>query len=105
MVTLPRTVSTSSRAMSAERVVAKDLNRTVVGFERVVEGELVLRQPEFVTAGVGLPHLAGKLDQLLYHLRGLDGPVLVATEGLLQHLGERPVLHDVLSPAGRQALP
>ena len=61
----------------AERVVAKHLDRAVVGLECVVEGELVLRQPEFVAPGVGLAHLAGKLDQLLDHLHGLDGAALI----------------------------
>ena len=36
-------------------------------------------------------------DQLLDHLRRLDGAVLVASDRLLQHLGEGARLDDVLA--------
>ena len=82
MVTLPRTVSISSRAMWRS-VVAEHLHRAVVDPEGVV-GELVVRQPEPLAAGAGLTHLAGEGDQLLEHLRRLDRAVLVAADGLLR---------------------
>lgn len=38
-------------------------------------------------------------DQFLDHLRRFDVAGLLATDGLLQHLGERTRLHKRLSPA------
>ena len=86
----------------AQRLVAEHLHGAVVDTERVVEREFVVRQPEPLAAGVRLPHLAGEADQFLDHLRGLDRAVLVAANRLLQHLGERACLHDVLPPPRRQ---
>jgi hypothetical protein len=45
MVTLARTVWTSSRRDHPQGLVAQHLDRAVVGFERVVEGQFVLGQP------------------------------------------------------------
>ena len=61
-----------------ERVVAEHLHRAIVGLQRVVEGQLVLAETEFLTTGVGLPHFLRKLDQLLDDLRRLYSPILVA---------------------------
>ena len=46
MVTLRRTVSTSSRAMARSVVVAQHLDGAVVRLQRVVEGELVVGQAQ-----------------------------------------------------------
>jgi hypothetical protein len=84
---------------AAQGRVAEHGHGAVVRLEGVVEGELVLREAELLAARVGLAHVARELDQLLDHLRGLDRAVLVAADGLFQHLGERARLHDVLLPA------
>ena len=62
----------------AERLVAENLHRAVVGLECVVEGQLVLRQTEALAPCAGLTHLPREPDQLLDHLRRLDGAILVA---------------------------
>ena len=82
-----------------QRLVAQHLHRAVVGLQRVVEGQLVIRQPQPLAARVGLPHVSRKLDQLLDHLRRLDRAILVAAQGLFQHLGEGASLHHVLAPS------
>ena len=61
-----------------ECIVAEHLHRAVIGFQRVVEGQLIITQTQSLAAGVGLPHLLRKLDQLLDDLRRLYGPVLVS---------------------------
>ena len=105
MVTLWRTVSTSSQAMALQGLVAEDLDRAVVGLQSVVEGQLFFAEAELLAAGVGLSDLLGQADQFLDHLGGLDGPALVAENGLLQHLCERSGLHYVAAaPAVHLAL-
>ncbi len=44
-----------------------------------------------------LPHLLRERDQLLDNLCGLDGPILIPANRLLQHFRERTGLHDVSS--------
>jgi hypothetical protein len=64
-----------------------------------------LGEAELLTAGVCLAHVLGERDQLLDHLRCLDRAVLIAADGLLQHLGEGTRLDDVLAtPRGQLAL-
>jgi len=86
----------------AQRLVAQHLDGAVVGFQRVVERQLVLRESELLAAGVRLAHVLGELDQLLDHLRCLDSAILVAADRLLEHLGERACLHHVFAPSGCQ---
>ena len=83
----------------AQRLVAEYLHRAIVGFQRVVERDLVVRQPERLAAGVRAAQVAGEFDQLFDHLRGFDGAVPVAAQGLLQHGAERARLDDVPPPA------
>ena len=63
----------------AEGFVAQHLHRAVVGFQSVVEGQLIIAQAQLLAAGVGLPHVLCKLDKLLDDLRRLYRPVLVAS--------------------------
>ena len=86
----------------AQRLVAEDLHGAVVRLERVVEGEFVFGEAQLLASGGRLAHVAGELEQDLEHLCGLDRPVPVSVDRLLEHLGERPRLHDVLPPAGGQ---
>lgn len=83
----------------AEGFVAQDLDGAVVGFEGVVEGELVGGEPELLAAGACCAQLFGELDQLFDHLRGFDGAVLVFAHGLREQLGEGAGLDDVAFPA------
>lgn len=46
----------------AEGLVAEDLHGAVVGLERVVEGEFVLRKSQLLAAGVRLAYLVGERD-------------------------------------------
>lgn len=46
------------------------------GFKRVVERKLAFREPEFLTASVGLPHVFGEFDQHFDDLGGLDHTVV-----------------------------
>ena len=85
---------------AAQRVVAEDLNGAVVGLQRVVEGQLVLGQPQPFSTGVVFVHVLRQLDQLFDDLRRLNRPVLVPSEGLLQQLGKGPGLDDVLALSG-----
>ena len=68
VVLLAVTVATSSRAMVRRVVVAEDLDGAIVGFERVVEGELVFGKAERLAARVGVAHILGKRDELLNDL-------------------------------------
>ena len=79
-------------------LVAQHGHGAVVGLQGVVEGQLLLGQAQVVAPGGGLPHVSGQVEQLLDHLGRLDGAVAVAAQGVLQHLGERPGLHQVLAP-------
>ncbi len=83
-----------------QRLVAQHFHRAVVRFQRVVEGELLFREAQSLPASVRLAHLARELDELFYHLRRLDGAVLVAPQGTLQHLQERARLNYVLATPG-----
>jgi hypothetical protein len=55
----------------AQRVVTEDLDRAVVGFQRVVERELIVGESELLASRSGCAHILRELDQLLDHLRGL----------------------------------
>jgi hypothetical protein len=66
---------------------------------RPVQGRSV---PESFPAGIRLAHFLGQADSLLDDLRGFDGPVLITPNGLLQHLGERAGLNDVLATPNHQ---
>ena len=100
MVVLRRTVATSSRAIARSRLVPQHGHRAVVRLEGVVEGELVLGEPELLAALLGRPDVLGELDQLLDDRRCLDGAVAVLAQRAVQHLGERPRLDEVPPRAG-----
>jgi hypothetical protein len=95
---LARTVATSSWAIARRVASAQYLHRAVVGLQRIVESQLVIAEAERFAARVRLAHVLCERDQLLDHLRCLDRAVLVAADRLLEHLSERPRLHDVLAP-------
>ena len=65
----------------------------------------MFRQPQLLTAGVGLPHILGQLDKLFNHLGHLNRPALVATESILQKFGECPAPDHVLTAAAGQFIP
>ena len=67
----------------------------------IVEGEFVLGEPHRFTTCARVAHVAGKLNQFLDDLRGLDG-AHVAADGLLEHLGEGSRLDDIFSLADGQ---
>ena len=73
--------------------------------KRVVEGEFVFGEAELLATGVCLAHVPRQPDQLLDYLRRLDCPVLVAAEGVLQHVGEGAGLHYVLASTRGEARP
>ena len=103
MVTLRRTVSTSSRAMSRRASLPRTC--TALSWSRARRRRR-LRRPtarDARRASAGLPHVAGKLDQFPDHLGGFDGAVLVAAQRRFQDLGERPCLARCSCAAGRQA--
>ena len=75
-----------------QRFIAQNGHGTVVDFQGVVEGNLVVGESELLATLFGLAHLPGQGDQLLDDLGRFDGPALVAPDGLLQQLGERPEL-------------
>jgi len=77
---LPRTVETNSRAIPHSVSSPSIFTALSLRLERVVEGELVLGKPERLAPGVGLARLAGQRDQLLDHLGGLEGSVLVSAD-------------------------
>src|SRR6266508_1768976 len=80
IVTLLRTVSTSSRAMARSVWSPNTFTAGGVCLQRVVERQLVLGEPERLPASIGRAHLLRELDQLLDDLRRLDGTILVATD-------------------------
>jgi hypothetical protein len=55
-----------------------------------------------LSARVGLTHVLRQRNQFLDHLSRLDGAVLVAANGLFQHLGKRARLNHVLAAPCRQ---
>ena len=95
MVTLVRTLVTSSVAITSKIGVAHDLHRTLVGGEGVVERYLVVGQTKLLTALAGGLHLLGQLDKLLDDLMSGDGAVVVGVQGLLELLGKQLALHQV----------
>ena len=88
ILTLFRTVLNQLTRDLPQRLVPQHLHGAVVRLERIVEGQLVLGEPQLLPTLIRLAHLTGKLNQLLDHLCGLDGPVRVTADGLLQHLGK-----------------
>lgn len=62
----------------AESFASEHLHRAVVGLRSVVEGEFVIRQPEFLASRVHYAHVAGALDQFLHNLHGVHRAVLLA---------------------------
>ena len=51
-----------------ERLVSQHLHGTVVGFQGIVEGQLILGQAKPFASVFGFPHVPGQLDQFLNHL-------------------------------------
>jgi hypothetical protein len=81
MVTLLRTAAPAP-GRSPQRLVAQDLHGAVVDLQRVVEGDLVVGQPQILAALVRLAHLLASLISSSITCGGLDGPVLVALDGV-----------------------
>ena len=88
MVILLRTVWDQTLGNGAESFIFQDLNGAAVRFQRVVEGQLIFRQPQILAPGVGLPRMLDQLNKLFNHLGRVDRPGLIATESILQQFGE-----------------
>ena len=80
--------------------IPQDPDGAVVGFQGIVEGQLVLAEAQVLSPPGGFVHLLRQPDQLLDDLQGFDGPVVVPPDGLLQHLGEGTSLDQVLPAPG-----
>lgn len=76
MVTLLRTLVTSSAAIHLQFVDPHGLHRTFTLGQGVVEADFVLSQPQVFASLVGFLHLLGEVDQFLDHfLRGDGSPL------------------------------
>src|SRR5260370_1121042 len=80
-----------------KRLVAENLDGTIIDLQGIVKRHLVFGQPELFTTLLCLPHVPGQADQYLDDLRRLYGSILVAYKRLLQHFGKRPSLNGVLA--------
>src|SRR5260370_10414011 len=73
------------------------LEGALVVAQRVIEGKLVLVQPELITTLQARLEIPRHLDQLEHNLGGLDGPVVVLAHSRAETLGEPgPVRHSQL---------
>ncbi len=83
----------------AKRLIAQNLNRTIIGLKRVVKSQFILSHTKALTPRLNLAHVLPQLNQLINNIRRLNGAILVAMNRLLQHIGERPRLHHILPHA------
>ena len=83
---------------------AHDLDCTLVLGQGVVEGDFLLAEPFLLAALVGGTDVPGKVDQFLKYFGRGDGVTVVASDCLLQPLGEGAGLHDV-DPTARAQFP
>jgi hypothetical protein len=81
----------------AQGLVTQDFHRTVVYFQRIVEGQLIVAQVELFTSAVGLAQAFGHVYQFGNDLSSVQGSVLIFLDALLQHVREQARLDQVLS--------
>ena len=72
----------------AQVLVAEHSHGTVVHFQRVVKGDLVVGEIQVLAALVSRAHVLCQGDQFFDHLRGFDGPIPILPHRGIQHLRE-----------------